>query len=69
MIKQILKSKFLVFGLMIGFVSVNLVNMLTSTSSIWAHNRLPWWMFVLPPIALYLGYKAFFDKGKGKEKK
>lgn len=64
MIKQILKSKFLVFGLMIGFVSVSLANILTSKSAIWAHNRLPWWMFILPPIALFALYKAFTFKVK-----
>ncbi|MFL0248308.1 hypothetical protein [Candidatus Clostridium stratigraminis] len=64
MIKQILKSRFLVFGLLIGFVSVSIANIITSKSAIWAHNRLPWWMFILPPIALYVGYKAFIYKGK-----
>lgn len=64
MIKQILRSKFLFLGLLIGFVSVSVANIITSKSAIWAHNRLPWWMFVLPPIALYAGYKAFFYKGK-----
>lgn len=64
MIKQILKSKFLFFGLMIGFVSVSLANILTSKSAIWAHNRLPGWMFILPPIAFYSIYKAFTFKVK-----
>lgn len=64
MIKQILKSKFLVFGLMIGFVSVSIANILTSKSSIFAHNRLPGWMFFLPPIAFYAVYKAFTFKVK-----
>lgn len=64
MIKQILRSKFLFLGLLIGFVSVSIANIVTSKSAIWAHNRLPWWMFILPPIALYVGYKAFLYKGK-----
>lgn len=64
MIKEILKSKFLVFGLMIGFVSVSIAKILTSPSKILAHNRLPWWMFILPPIAFYAVYKAFTFKVK-----
>jgi hypothetical protein len=64
MIKQILKSKFLIFGLLIGFVSVSIANMLTSKSNLLAHNRLPGWMFFLPPIAFFALYKAFTFKVK-----
>lgn len=64
MFKQILKSKFLIFGLMIGFVSVSIAKIITSSSKMWAHNRLPGWMFILPPIAFYAVYKAFTFKVK-----
>lgn len=64
MFRNILKSKFLVYGLVIGFISVNAARMFTSKNQIWAHNRLPVWMFILPPIAFYAVYKAFFYKPK-----
>lgn len=52
---QIARSKFLFVGLFIGLTSAVGVKMVTNPSG----NRVPVWIFFLPPILAYIFFKLW----------